>query len=447
MKRKPIVCVFLVAAALVASCMRDEDWDLLKHPVHVTGQVDPNLGAPIGYGKLTVNDMISMLNSNYTGHFLTGDDVVAIVFDTVLHANLHDMASAQPSTMPRSPFAKAAGIDKDTTIRYGLDLTLFNDAAVDSMLNGHISISSLMFSMNTFLKAECPDTAEQIIRQYASAVVDNLEVRYTGHDGGVYPFTDFTFAPITISALLDGDSIQKDIEMSEIINRLPTHIEVSYQLHFHLDGQFFTDHSGDANYSAMLDSIAKLYIHYDAQAHAEMPLDAYINDLPYDLNINFSGDSLAHLDLEAIADSISSGLEVHLKESYLILNFDNGLPMQFAVSAILRDENGNPVGDSIIQDNTVLSAVTQPVGGASNSYKVQKSTTSLIRIHLDESLIPQLKQASQLNLKLRVSSGDNTAAGNPVIVGPDDFLRVKVCAQLHPSASYDMRLTNSGIMN
>lgn len=450
MKRRVALWAIVIAAVAVASCVRDEDLDLLKHPVHVTGELTPGYGAPIGYGQLTISNVISMLSDTYRGSISADADTVAIEIDTTLVDTLYNMAktSAVSSPLRTGVFTKDGGISKDTTISYGLDLAIFDDAAVDTMLNGHISIVSLLFSMNTFIKAECPDTVRQIIKQYASATIDNMLIHYTSHDGTVYPFTEFTFPTMTIAEILDGDSVNAyNVEMRDIINRLPTHIEVSYQLHFRLSSDFFTDHGSDANYNEMLDSINKLYFHYNARAHVKMPLNIHLEDLPYNINIAFSGDSLTRLNLQEVADSIAEGLTVHLDSAYLILAFTNGLPMEFKVDAALLDSNRTILGNNIITNGIIQPATTQPTDATNTCFKRESDVTSRIYIHLDEERIRELHKAKSMYMSLRVSGNQGSDPANSIIIGPEDYMRIKVYVQIHPSARLDMRLTHDGIIN
>ena len=56
--------LFVLAAAtlvLFSSC-RHEDFDLLKHPIHVQGGANLNLGAPVGTGEMTVDDLFKMIS-------------------------------------------------------------------------------------------------------------------------------------------------------------------------------------------------------------------------------------------------------------------------------------------------------------------------------------------------------------------------------------------------
>ena len=46
----------LVALLALSACMRDEDWNLLRHPIHIQGHMDPSYGVPAAYGKMTFHD-------------------------------------------------------------------------------------------------------------------------------------------------------------------------------------------------------------------------------------------------------------------------------------------------------------------------------------------------------------------------------------------------------
>ena len=80
--KRSVILVTALMLTLFSSCIRNEDLELLRHPIHVQGEVDPYFGVPIAYGELTLNDIYEMLNENYTGWLDPNEDVVTLVFDT-----------------------------------------------------------------------------------------------------------------------------------------------------------------------------------------------------------------------------------------------------------------------------------------------------------------------------------------------------------------------------
>ena len=59
MKKRLLPLLFLFGTVAVTSCVRTEDLDLLKQPIHVQGEIDPNLGVPIAEGQMTFSDVFT----------------------------------------------------------------------------------------------------------------------------------------------------------------------------------------------------------------------------------------------------------------------------------------------------------------------------------------------------------------------------------------------------
>lgn len=436
------------AVGLFTACMRDEDWDLLRHPIHVRGEVDPNFGVPVGYGKLTLNDILHMLSSEYTGHVNPDDDVITIFFDTVMRDTIRDLARSSSSALFANGGRKdgSGGITKDTVIRYGLDITLFDSADVVELVENNIEIGSLLLSVDAFIKADCPDTVKDIVREYVTAVVSDMRIEYVDHEGVRRQFTDFDFDPVPIDTLLVGHHVRKDdIEMRDIINSMPKHIEVAYDFHFELSSRYFAEHGLDPDYDEMMDSIGKLIVFYDAAARAEFPFDIRIGNLPYSFALNFAGDSIVTIDLDKLMDSIAEGLEVHLESSSIKLAFENDLPVKLNMAAVLLDSAGAVIGDTLVH-HIIESARTAPMAG-SDSYQAVAPSTTRLSIPLDTARVGHLKRTKQIGFDLAIATGDGAASGHTVAIRREDYLKIKVYLQLHPRISADVRVTDTAIYN
>jgi hypothetical protein len=450
MKRKLFLVLALAALITLPSCVREEDWDLLKHPIHVTASVDPNIGAPIASGQLSFNDILHMLSSTYTGIVDPNADIITIHFDTVMTDTIRHLADTNYSSSLIPPFktGKAATIIKDTTITYGLDITLFDNIEIEDLVAGNIEIGSLLLNVNSFIKADCPDSVIVGVRRYVSAAINNFTINYTDHNGNNQVFTTFSNEQIPVDSLLVGFHYNRtDIELRDIINEMPRHIEVSYRFHFELDGAFFSDPECLNMYNGM----RQFFVFYNADVRADFPLDIRIGSIPYNFTINFAGDSLPHIDIDHIIDSMVQGFglnaehDVYLKESQLKFAFENNIPLNLDMAAYLLDEHDSLIGDTLIRHG-IQSAACRPVGGFSTSYESERPYTTRLDVPLDTMRYSQFRQTSKIGFKLRVATGDANAAGRTVAIRRDDYLKIKVYAQLHPSAFVNVRVTNQGLI-
>ena len=187
MKRKLFFAI--VAVLAMTACMRDDDWKLLKNPIHMQGEVDPSFGAPVAYGKMTFHDILGMLSSTYTGFIDQSSDLITIVFDT----NLCDtISNVTPGLVPSGSKANSA-IGKDTTLEYKLNISLFDGAEFDQMLaDNNITIGDLWLDFNALFKADAPENVRSVVdnEEYVTSSVDNIRIYYTKHDGTEEEFVD-----------------------------------------------------------------------------------------------------------------------------------------------------------------------------------------------------------------------------------------------------------------
>ena len=439
MKRKLFFAI--VAVLAMTACMRDDDWKLLKNPIHMQGEVDPSFGAPVAYGKMTFHDILGMLSSTYTGFIDQSSDLITIVFDT----NLCDtISNVTPGLVPSGSKANSA-IGKDTTLEYKLNISLFDGAEFDQMLaDNNITIGDLWLDFNALFKADAPENVRSVVdnEEYVTSSVDNIRIYYTKHDGTEVEFTGLSLGGTTLKHLMEGDTVQREnINMKSIINDLPKQIRVKFDYHFWLTDYFILSYPA-AQYPDLLDSLNKVQISYDVDLDAEFPLDIKVKRLAYSFQLNLNGDSLPRLDIQQTLDSIARGLTVNLSDAKLSLAFDNHIPANFNMATYLIDANGSIIGDTLIRDQRIQSAPlgTDPVSGKIISVG---STRTLINVPINAQRLEDLKKTRKIGFNLTLATGDPNST---VAMRKDDFLYIKAFVMVHPKATADIPLTNQGIL-
>lgn len=435
MKRKAFIALAAVVLALSA-CMRDEDMALLRKPIRLQGSMDPSIGVPAAHGKMTLHDILGMLSSTYTGHMYDTTDLITIYFDTTLADTVRNVTPGLST--------KTNIIGKDTTIQYYVNISLFDGAEFNQMLaNDNITIGDLWVNIHALFKAYAPDNVTEVVdnENYVSSSVDNIKIFYTKHDGTEVEFTGLSLSGTTLKHLMAGDTVEREnINMKSIINDLPKRIRVQFDYHFWLTDQFALSYPL-ASYKPLYDSLDKVKISYDVAMNAEFPFDVKINRLPYSFTIDLNGDSLPRLDIQQTLDSIARGLSVNLNDAKLTLDFDNGIPAKFNISAYLIDANGAIIGDTLIHDTLIAAA---PVSMDGTGHYVASGTRStVIPVKLNEQRLRDLKQTKKIgfNFVLGTDNGPNNVA-----IRRDDYLNIKAYIMVHPQANINIPLTNQGLI-
>ena len=142
MKRLSFTLLLAVSVLTLASCIRSEEWELLRHPVHVQGTLDPTFGTPIAYGQVTINDVMHMFNGSYTGLLDPENDVLTINFE----------AEGGDSILARSLFDKSVGrkgtfMAGDTTISYSVNISFTTLACSGTIWYSPFSFFSYPYSL------------------------------------------------------------------------------------------------------------------------------------------------------------------------------------------------------------------------------------------------------------------------------------------------------------
>ena len=193
------------------------------------------------------------------------------------------------------------------------------------------------------------------------------------------------------------------------------------------------------NFSKMMDTIKMTYLEYDADLKVEFPFEIHIGMLPYNFDINL-GDGLSTVNFDQFLSSLGDNVEAELKDSYLNLTFDNGIPFDFMLSAAMLDSNGVELFQ-IVNLDTILSAPIAPIpGDNSNTHESIGTTRTTVRAMLNSEKLELLKQGRTIRMGLAMSTGTHRVA-----VQRSNSLKVKASIQVHPSASIDIPLSDDGV--
>lgn len=435
MKRLSFTLLLAVSVLTLASCIRSEEWELLRHPVHVQGTLDPTFGTPIAYGQVTINDVMHMFNGSYTGLLDPENDVLTINFE----------AEGGDSILARSLFDKSVGrkgtfMAGDTTISYSVNISLFDNVTLQEILNGNININHLWLDFQADVRGDCPDSVRYLVSQYVHAVFDSLVVEYTDHFGVEHTFQGVSMEPILFDSVLTTQHIQFDsIDLAEIVNSMPRNVKVSFRFRFSLDDEIFSEDLAELYFNQLLDEIKMTKIYYDAKINVAFPFEIEIDALPYSFDVDL-GDGLSQVNLDRILDSIGEGVEVDIKDSYMTLAFNNGIPMRLGISATMIDANDLPIGLPLFAD-TIAAARTAPSSDDPNTEVAVEGVRTPVVIAMNRQRLEQLRRAKKIRFDMLMTTGNKH-----VTIRRSDFLGIKIYLKLHPSAEIDIPISGA-IMN
>lgn len=444
--KKRLLFTTVAMTLLLASCVRDEDMELLRHPIHVQGEVDPYLGVPVAYGELDISDVLSMLSSEYTGFLCPDTDIVLIEFDTAMT----DVIRADGSTGKGAATGKSNVATKDGTYlnfidtvkEYHVDINLFNDARVQNIVPGNIDISHLYMNLDVEYQGHCVPGYEDTIHDNVIAIVDSLVIKYIDHNYQTHVFTGLpTIPPINIIDVLERQTLNfANVDLAPVINSLPRRITASFRFKFQVKDSWIVNNAMNPNFTQMMDTIRMTYLEYDAKMKVSFPFEIHIGLLPYNFDIDL-GDGLSTVDLEQYLDDLGENVDAELKDSYINLAFDNGIPFDFMMSADMLDSSGAELFQ-IVNLDTILSAPVAPIAGDPNTYEATGTRRTIVRALINNEKLQLLKRGRKIRMGLAISTGPNRVA-----VQRDNKLKVKASVQVHPGAAIDIPLFDDAILN
>ena len=139
MKKITLFASILLFLGMLTSCLRSDDWELLRHPIHVTGSANPQYGIPVVTGELNINDLMSSFSADYAG-MITDDEIVTIEYqidlrDTILALSEISLKGNKPAPPEINNDEPKFWIPKDTTLVDTIDIDFFNDVDYVGQIN------------------------------------------------------------------------------------------------------------------------------------------------------------------------------------------------------------------------------------------------------------------------------------------------------------------------
>ncbi|MBR6844439.1 MAG: hypothetical protein IKM79_04995 [Bacteroidales bacterium] len=235
---KKLLFVFAAATLVFFSSCRHDDFDLLKHPVHVQGGANVHLGAPVGNGEMTVDDLFAMINDPTIADLMDSNStVITLNFETTMDDTVSGgglnigakkvIGGLKVKTLPwgqnkvnrrwtpvrrnndrkwsprvttRVTAAKSGAYNsKDgsgsdyifnysDTISRSLSLSMLSNS--DFFNNADFELDSVGLSFELDLEALCPENVKHYLNDYISLAIDSLQLFYTDSNGIEHEYTE-----------------------------------------------------------------------------------------------------------------------------------------------------------------------------------------------------------------------------------------------------------------
>lgn len=416
---KKTAFLFVLASLMMTSCLKDgfNDFEALQHGMAINGTVSPTLGVPIGIGSATIYDMLKMVQISSASMEVDDRGIITIAYDTVASWHL-DLESEKGSRAKDADIVHIARNQISGSVAIDLfdNLHILDDAAIE--------VDSLLVYVKTYVKAEANSNAMQAMQDYHVHVYyDQLNLSVVGQDNVVYPvYPDATTSAdsISIDQLIAGQyvTIFNNTDISNAINKRPKELRYSARMNIAFEAAFFSATMSENEFVA--DSIGVKSVDIDGDIKVRFPVSAYLNDLSYQTDINFTPSF--HLD-DLVIDS-----------SMLYMECQNGIPMSLLIRAQFVDGNDQVLCDILDPVQTEVAGADVELNPTTNLYTSVGAKQTLIQIPITKEVFDNLLETKKIRINVKLNT---TPTGNPdrkrVSIQADDKLQLRVWAKLRPN--------------
>lgn len=441
--------MMLCLTMFVVSCVKEEDKELLRHPIHIQGTIDPTLGIPIGYGEVTIHDVLRMLNNDYTGLLDTTGDVINICYKGSLDGVLGGSNSTGNTSKGLTTSNAKDGVlwSKDTTMTYIMNIDYFNK--IDQFFGDttEVYFNNLLLNLDISVLGHAAPEAVETLRRYVTASLDSVRISYVDHQdiGHSYRNSDIEAVHLDIEDIVEGAStLREDLDLSDIVNALPKKLIFTFRYKMLVDRAILLPDPNTITFGDLMDSLKVASMDYHLGVDAHFPCNFYFENMPYTVDLNL-GEGLQQFNFDSIINNIHSGINSEIQESELNLEFSNGLPLGFVVTAEVRDAQGTPLFTLANGENIPAAMANNLL--QSGIHTVSTAEKSTISVAIDQEKLLQLRNAKTIHLKALVSTSNNVPSGETVAIRKDNFLGIRAYLKLNPKVSIDIPITQGGFIN
>lgn len=441
MKKTLFFVTLLTFAGIFTSCIRDDDWEMLKNPIHMTGSINPYWGVPVAYGQMNMNDILTHFSATYNGYIDPNNDTITVVYDTSVSNTIYAFSvlsgSKKHSSVKGHGEAKASMYTRDSVFTDTIYIDFFDDVhSLDSINVAHMRVD-LSVSAKAIFRSEYQ---ADMVAPFVHAVFDSLEIWYDSHDDVHKKFNPAGIDLDTVRVRLDDVRTGvvtnfPTIDMADVVNDMPKRIYARYHFKLNVSDSIISENIATMPFGQILDSLYATQLSYSGRLHVELPLNIEVENMHYSFDLDM-GEGLSTVNLDSILQKISEGIDVNVDNTKFRLVLDNGIPLNLTLSASAYDENGlflwNAFSNELIPAANLAQDPSNP-----NTWHAVSPSHKVLMTELDEDDIEALNKATTLKVSIMVGSNNKHVA-----VKKDDYLKIKAFIQIHPTVDFDISVTD-----
>ena len=407
--------------SLFSSCYKDGDFDL--GPIHLQGEISPNLGLPIGEGHFSITEAMRLSQKSQARILVGSDSVVTIVYDTSsfeqLDISRYINKDYRDSVVYQETISGEVEIDLFENIDYIPD-------------NEKLRCKGVWVTLMSDISSNSQSLPQDVLNRYRSAEVkiDSLKLIATSHDDRLVPITSIldTSYSLNLQSITNGNTNNLTIldsnNIMEIIDLSPKRLNYSIRVTVTVP---VVNNTTPA--SIIRDTLGITELYLDSYLKVEFPLSMYLDSLKYQFDIATRDIDLKEWDI------------VSLKKANLYLEISNSFPVEFNMVAELQDSNNATLCPILnLQNSVLIQAPEVSYNPLSQTHTTSEPSVRKVTLELTQNQLDHLQNSDHLRINCYARTSTSTTPSTPkpiVSVTSDSKLSIRAYLQVQPSMNID----------
>jgi len=430
--------LFIVALAVVlltSACMRDGDFDELKHPMVFQGDFDPTLGFPVAWADADLGTLMGFVPAGTKFTILADPEsgLLTMEKDSIMH-------TAYTFDSKRGSIGRPAKDGKIVVFRRAIDHG--NKIGLEELKKHDMLIKRLDLMFSAYVKAELSGSQDALIASDAEIFFDTIKMTIDFEDGTSFSTPIYWDAHLTAEEMVEGKflSMPDPYDASYWVNNEAKRVHFQTAINVAVNPESVSSLS----VSCLKDELFVDSLVTDMHAIVDFPGILYVGNLH--LTDTLEAD-MSKLDSILKDPSVGNdNLNVSLNdtaENWLYIEADNGLPANLTIQLRGLDSNYEDRTGNLLPEGQFLFAAPVTVvpddisTGLYEGYMSNGRTPSEFRVRITTDLIRRLAQSKYLELALLATTPTEIPpAGSelkPFVIFRDvDHMKLKVSLQVSP---------------
>lgn len=432
--KKRFILTAALCSLLLASCLKEDDFSELKHPLQLQGDFDPAIGLPVAKMSADMSTLLGMLHtSENMSVFVDSSEQVAFLYqDTLMFEYSYTETKAKSKTGAKDGYGDSIVLDCQT-LEGSTDIDLFQK--LTELGNGNIEAKGLYVTLTADMKTRVSDNILALVDHGVHAFFDCDTLFVTCQDGTEWTIgLGRSMGRVNVKDLVEGKriSVAENYDLSHLVNRKPT--QIRYSAKFYIvappDIDFITcmQYINDSLYIDNLSTKMATIVNF--------PLQLYCKDIVYYDTIKLNSGQM-----DEVLDVIDQYMTLNDTANQLIFTADNSFPIALSLNAVCLDSNRNAISAPLITADSLLAGAPLKSHSSNNSYISNGSSQSRITVPITRDILDKLNQAKYLRLSIGANTSTQGATENKptvMVLGKDRLdlkLYVKLSPQIHLNIS------------